>query len=95
MCYPPTKIMIKNPFVDIYYYVKNRFFGSNEEKNIELREILIEEQPSYSKQEYINNLPDAIYEQPETPLSPKEIDSALAFLNTIDDNYDIVDSIDS
>jgi len=95
MCYPPTKIMIKNPFVDIYYYVKNRFFGSNEEKNIELREILIEEQPIYSKQEYINNLPDAIYEQPETPLSPKEIDSALAFLNTIDDNYDIVDSIDS
>ena len=95
MCYPPTKLMIKNPFIDIYYYVKNRFFGSKEEKNIELREILIEEQPSYSKQEYINNLPDAIYEQPATPLSPKEIDSALAFLNTIDDNYDIVDSIDS
>ena len=95
MCYPPNKIMIKNPFVDMYYYVKTRFFGSNEEKNIELREILIEEQPIYSKQEYINNLPDAIYEQPETPLSPKEIDSALAFLNTIDENYDIVDSIDS
>ena len=50
---------------------------------------------SFSKEEYINQLPEAIYEQPETPMSPKDIDSALAFLNTIDENYDIVDNVDS
>ena len=95
MCYPPVKIMIKNPFPDLYKYFKSRFFGEESEKNIELREILIEDQPSFSKEEYINQLPEAIYEQPETPMSPKDIDSALAFLNTIDENYDIIDNVDS
>ena len=91
MCYPPVKIMIKNPFTDLYKYFKSRFFSEESEKTIELRDILIEDQPSFSKEE----LPEAIYEQPETPMSPKDIDSALAFLNSIDENYDIINNTDS
>ena len=42
---------MKNPFIDLFKFFKSRFFGEESEKNIELREILIEDQPSFSKEE--------------------------------------------
>jgi hypothetical protein len=90
MCYPPMKLEIKNPFPDLYVYIKSFFVNKNEEpKEIELREILIHPNSTFEFTE------EYIYDEPEPLMSPGEVDKALDFLNSIDDEYDIVDSIDS
>lgn len=90
MCYPPIKMEIKNPFPELYEYIKSFFVEKKYcPKEIELREIFIYPNSTYEHEgEYI-------YDEPEPLLSPGEVDKALDFLNRIDSDYDIIDSIDS
>jgi hypothetical protein len=90
MCYPPMKMEFKNPFPGIYNYILSFFSeNKNSSKEIELREIFIYPNTTFDHEEQY------IYDEPEPLMSPGEVDKAIDFLNKIDTDYDIIDSIDS
>ena len=86
MCKVPCKFNMLNPFTYIYGGIKYLFNFENEEKPAyELREIVIKEQPTFSKP----------YDPPEKCLKSKEVKETYDFYNNIYSEFDIVNSVDA